>query len=149
MAYLPVCLFTYPSVCLLRVILLIHLSVCLSVFVFFPLSSVYNLLSLSACLLLSLSPSTHLCCSGHLRVRFLPIEANTSLRSSLLMMPSLFWSMIVKAWQSYRRRKKFLFIYFYFQLFSCLQLCAFKSIRVCRVGFRTPPLCPYVLFKTL
>lgn len=28
-----------------------------------------------------------------------PIEARTSLRSSLLMMPSLFWSMIVKAYK--------------------------------------------------
>lgn len=28
-----------------------------------------------------------------------PIEASTSLKSSLLMIPSLFWSMIVKAWK--------------------------------------------------
>jgi len=32
-----------------------------------------------------------------------PIEANTSLRSSLLMIPSLFWSMIVKAYAEKRQ----------------------------------------------
>lgn len=35
-----------------------------------------------------------------------PIEANTSLRSSLLMMPSLFWSMIVKAYVCRRDKRQ-------------------------------------------
>lgn len=35
-----------------------------------------------------------------------PIEASTSLRSSLLMMPSLFWSMIVKAYVCRRDKRQ-------------------------------------------